>query len=118
MSNATRSAKATCATPASRSRSAPGWGDRGAVPFISPNSCPPIRVSSPAPARALAEAEAAPDLDERYQGTHAVESSVRIGRTGWSVAIRNEFFVAQGTVKFFNADKGFGFISREQEDDI
>ena len=27
-------------------------------------------------------------------------------------------FVAQGTVKFFNADKGFGFISREQGDDV
>jgi cold shock protein len=26
--------------------------------------------------------------------------------------------VAQGTVKFFNAEKGFGFISREQGDDI
>jgi cold shock protein len=26
--------------------------------------------------------------------------------------------VAQGTVKFFNADKGYGFISREQGDDI
>jgi CspA family cold shock protein len=27
-------------------------------------------------------------------------------------------FVAQGTVKFFNAEKGFGFISREQGDDV
>jgi len=27
-------------------------------------------------------------------------------------------FVAQGTVKFFNADKGYGFISREQGDDV
>ncbi len=26
--------------------------------------------------------------------------------------------VAQGTVKFFNADKGYGFISRESGDDI
>ncbi|MCC6339655.1 MAG: cold-shock protein [Acidimicrobiia bacterium] len=24
----------------------------------------------------------------------------------------------QGTVKFFNAEKGFGFISREQGDDV
>jgi len=26
--------------------------------------------------------------------------------------------VAQGTVKFFNTDKGYGFISREQGDDV
>ena len=32
--------------------------------------------------------------------------------------MRNELFVAQGTVKFFNAEKGFGFISREQGDDV
>ena len=42
----------------------------------------------------------------------------RIDRNGWSVAIRNEFSVASGTVKFFNADKGYGFISRESGDDI
>ena len=26
--------------------------------------------------------------------------------------------MAQGTVKFFNAEKGFGFISHEQGDDV
>jgi CspA family cold shock protein len=42
----------------------------------------------------------------------------RTDRTGQSVVIRNEFSVASGTVKFFNADKGYGFISRESGDDI
>ena len=32
--------------------------------------------------------------------------------------MKKERVVAQGTVKFFNAEKGYGFISREQGDDI
>jgi CspA family cold shock protein len=47
-----------------------------------------------------------------------VHSLRRIDRNGWSVVIRKEFSVASGTVKFFNADKGYGFISRESGDDI
>ena len=37
-----------------------------------------------------------------------------------SLACRAEkrVFVTQGTVKFFNSEKGFGFISREQGDDV
>ena len=31
---------------------------------------------------------------------------------------REEKTLATGTVKFFNAEKGFGFISREQGDDV
>ena len=31
---------------------------------------------------------------------------------------REEKIVATGTVKFFNAEKGFGFISREQGSDV
>lgn len=34
-----------------------------------------------------------------------------------STSTRNESYV-QGTVKFFNSEKGYGFISREQGDDI
>jgi CspA family cold shock protein len=33
-------------------------------------------------------------------------------------ARRREKRVATGTVKFFNAEKGYGFISREQGDDV
>jgi cold shock protein len=34
------------------------------------------------------------------------------------VTRRNEISVATGTVKFFDAQKGFGFISREGGDDV
>lgn len=33
-------------------------------------------------------------------------------------AVRKGNVVATGTVKFFNAEKGFGFISRESGDDV
>ena len=35
-----------------------------------------------------------------------------------SALMRREETVTTGTVKFFNAEKGFGFISREQGDDV
>jgi len=41
----------------------------------------------------------------------------RIGQTDRSVS-REENELATGTVKFFNAEKGFGFISREQGPDV
>jgi CspA family cold shock protein len=37
---------------------------------------------------------------------------------GVAQASRNEKQMATGTVKFFNAEKGFGFISRESGDDL
>jgi cold shock protein len=32
--------------------------------------------------------------------------------------VKKRVFVIQGTVKFFNGEKGYGFISREQGDDV
>lgn len=34
------------------------------------------------------------------------------------LAVKRRENVATGTVKFFNSEKGFGFISREQGDDV
>ena len=39
-------------------------------------------------------------------------------RHGGGLRKRIEISVATGTVKFFNAEKGFGFISREGGDDV
>ena len=40
-------------------------------------------------------------------------------RSNWLVSrTEKRVFVAQGTVKFFNSEKGYGFISREQGDDV
>ena len=44
-------------------------------------------------------------------------SGKRIRHEDGSVYLRREQ-VTTGTVKFFNAEKGFGFISREQGDDV
>jgi len=35
-----------------------------------------------------------------------------------AVVVEREKSVATGTVKFFNSEKGFGFISREQGEDV
>ena len=40
-------------------------------------------------------------------------------RIAWAAALRKEVTeLATGTVKFFNAEKGYGFISREGGDDV
>jgi cold shock protein len=38
-----------------------------------------------------------------------------VARTG---SVRKERSLATGTVKFFNAEKGYGFISREDGNDV
>ena len=43
---------------------------------------------------------------------------LRVGQSGPPEFKRREIQMATGTVKFFNAEKGFGFISREQGDDV
>jgi CspA family cold shock protein len=57
----------------------------------------------------------------------ATMGSIRAGRRyGCGLAIsqgdgrqrKERLQMATGTVKFFNAEKGFGFISREQGDDV
>jgi CspA family cold shock protein len=41
-----------------------------------------------------------------------------IDRPDRSYTEEKQIIVTTGTVKFFNAEKGFGFISREQGDDV
>jgi cold shock protein len=36
----------------------------------------------------------------------------------WETPTQEEFFMTQGTVKWFNAEKGFGFIEVEGQDDV
>jgi CspA family cold shock protein len=40
-----------------------------------------------------------------------------VGRKDW-LELKRESALTTGTVKFFNAQKGFGFIAREQGDDV
>ena len=59
------------------------------------------------------------------QGTGATADAAFASRTGTVEGagrpdrfIQNRCAMTTGTVKFFNAEKGFGFISREQGDDV
>ena len=44
--------------------------------------------------------------------------SLGADRSQWPVVHRENSNLATGTVKFFNAEKGYGFISREDGDDV
>lgn len=61
-----------------------------------------------------------PSPDDPDPISRAVRTLEHADGTKWSFRrfLEIELFVAQGTVKFFNAEKGFGFISREQGDDV
>jgi CspA family cold shock protein len=53
----------------------------------------------------------------RWFGWHA--DTVVPAVVTWAAALNEKSdLLATGTVKFFNAEKGFGFISREQGDDV
>ena len=55
----------------------------------------------------------------RTGGARQCRSLCRIGpEQSCGPLLRDRCAVAQGTVKFFNSEKGHGFISREQGDDV
>ena len=59
----------------------------------------------------------APDVDAL--GRRQASPVKTTGRTATPTArTQKRAVMAQGTVKFFNAEKGYGFISREQGDDV
>jgi CspA family cold shock protein len=60
------------------------------------------------PRRGLATRDGAFGLAPAYDGAP-------VALTG---LLRETISMTTGTVKFFNAEKGFGFISREQGDDV
>jgi CspA family cold shock protein len=56
--------------------------------------------------------------DRRRPRTSVTASTLAEAPLERDAAQRKENPLATGTVKFFNAEKGFGFIAREQGDDV
>ena len=52
------------------------------------------------------------------RGRKPNQMAVRLTRTRQVARSYGKELAMQGTVKFFNSEKGFGFISREQGDDV
>jgi cold shock protein len=52
-------------------------------------------------------------------GSRRLADTLAARAVTWAVALNEKSnLLTTGTVKFFNAEKGFGFISREQGDDV
>ena len=93
---------------------APRQGDGSRVSREVPDTGPTESKPTPRPARHRVRQRAA--LRPRSRRPEiAIHNS---GRSKISTANQKRVVMTQGTVKFFNADKGYGFISREQGDDL
>ncbi|MCB0991890.1 MAG: DEAD/DEAH box helicase, partial [Acidimicrobiales bacterium] len=62
--------------------------------------------------------KAAPANNNRGEGAAKARRSRRVKDEPVTRPSRKKASAMQGTVKFFNSEKGFGFISREGEDDV
>jgi CspA family cold shock protein len=87
--------------------------------------CPAYEVAGPRPRHADTGVKPPPDLPDpgprHPSGQRPSQGLYPSGSVLGTVRERlseSEKSLATGTVKFFNSEKGFGFISREQGDDV